>query len=144
MRRVRVVALTAAAALGLVACRGEPGAGPTPIPVSAECSAAFEDVRQAASPAPASPGPTASPASVPVGALFDLVDTVPACRNAQEWVEAYRGHPLEATAGIPPVTALRRICLSAPREEVADSETCREVTVGQPPGSPASPTDEPG
>lgn len=143
MRGVDVLALGVATAIGASACNaGEPqGAGPTPIPVSAECAAAFEEAVERGTPEQASPEPTVSPPTLPVGALFDLADTVAACRDAEEWMEAYRSHPQDATAGIPAITALRGICQSVPDEEVSGSEMCREVTVGQPPGNAGTPTD---
>lgn len=136
MRGTGLLALVTVAAVGAAACdRGGPeGAGPTPIPVSEECTTAFDEATRDAPTAQPTPTATASPISLPIGALIDLAPTVPACRDAEEWMEAYRGHRQDATTGVPPISALQAICEAVPDEEVSGSEVCSDVLVGSPSG----------
>ncbi len=116
MRRFGVVLAAAMLALGLGACddQPEPRNEPTPRAVSADCRQAFEEAASEDGGEEAGEDELDEArygqASESEGSFLNLLPTLDACRNSEEWFEAYRGHAMEATRGLPPSMALRSLC----------------------------------
>lgn len=101
--------------VGTVACSDgpEPVHEPTPRAISADCRQAFEEAAAASSHGEVpgdEEGTTYGGSFETEGSFLDLLPTLDACRNSEEWFEAYRASPSEATAALPPSLALRSLC----------------------------------
>jgi hypothetical protein len=132
MSRVHVGFAVLAAAVLAVGCADEPEPQqePTPRAVSAGCQEAFaaadrewHDPGREEEEGRLREGPRQ-------GSIRELFPTLTACDSTEEWLEAYRGAPMEATAELPASEVLRTICASAvQRDDVDSGQPCEGVAL---------------
>lgn len=135
MRTLRWVTLVVAAAVA-VGCGGdEPQEEPTPRAVSAQCQQAFEEADSNwHDPGRESEGEEGglTREGPRAGSIRNLFPTLQSCDSTDEWFEAYRGAPMEATAELPASDVLRELCASAsrsPDDDIDGGQVCEGVAI---------------